>query len=124
MSVGDRLIVADFAWFSSHKKNTALNVDRPRADEVSAPKVTCEPDSYADDPDAHRYCCRPHEDSEADWSDQLAARRARGELNPQTWPPVVDGDAFEVGATGAPTGTATVEPSTAPPDDVTMDDLE
>ncbi|MHA6781137.1 hypothetical protein ACVGOW_09090 [Pseudonocardia saturnea] len=124
VSVGDRLIVADFAWFSDLKKNTALGVARPKADDVSAPKVTCEPDSYANDPDAHQYCCRPHEDAEADWSDQLAVRRANGELNPQVWPPVVDGDAFEVGPAGAPTGDATAEPPTAPPDDVTMDDLE
>ena len=124
LSVGDRLIVADFAWFSTATRNTMLNVDRPKVDEVSAPKVTCESDSYTDDPAAHQFCCRPHEDAEADWSDQLAGRRARGELNPETWPPVVDGDGFEVGAAGAPTGDATAEPSTAAPDDVTMDDLE
>jgi hypothetical protein len=124
LSAGDRLIVADFAWFSDAKRNTMLNVDRPQVDKVSAPKVTCEDGSYADDPASHQFCCRPHENAEADWSDQLADRRARGELNPETWPPVVDGDAFEVGATGAPTGNVTAEPSTAPPDDVTMDDLE
>jgi hypothetical protein len=124
VSVGDRLVVADFAWFSDNKGNNHLNVERPKADEVSAPKVSCTVDSYADDPDAHRYCCRPHEDSEADWSDQLADRRARGELNPQVWPPVVDGDAFEVGPVGAPRGDATAEPAQTPPDDVTMDDLE
>lgn len=124
LSVGDRLIVADFAWFSDAKRNTMLNVDRPQVDGVSAPKVTCEEDSFADDPVAHQFCCRPHEDAEADWSDQLAVRRARGELNPETWPPVVDGDAFEVGAAGAPTGNAAAVPSTAAPDDVTMDDLE
>ena len=89
----------------SLKKNTALSVNRPKADDVSSPKVACEPGSYAEDPDAHQYCCRSHEDSEADWADQLAARRARGELNPQTWPPVVDGDAFEVGRPGRPPGT-------------------
>jgi hypothetical protein len=120
VSPGDRLIVADFTWFSTNKGNKFLNVARPTADEVSAPKATCGLDSYADDPDDHQYCCRPHEDAEADWADQLADRRARGELNPQVWPPVVDGDAFEV----ARTGNATAEPATAPPDDVTMDDLE
>jgi len=124
LSAGDRLIVADFAWFSDAKRNTMLNVGRPQVDGVSAPKIACRDDSYADDPAGHQFCCRPHEDAEADWSDQLADRRARGELNPETWPPVVDGDAFEVGATGAPTGNATAVPSTAPPDDVTMDDLE
>jgi hypothetical protein len=124
VSAGDRLVVADFAWFSSLKKNTALNVDRPKPDDVSAPNVNCEPESYSDDTEAHQYCCRPHEVAEADWSDQLAERRANGELNPERWPPVVDWDAFEVGAAGAPTGNPASEPSTAPPDDMTMDDLE
>jgi hypothetical protein len=124
VSVGDRLIVADFTWFSTNKNNRFVNVDRPKTDEVSAPKATCVPDSYADDPDGHQYCCRPHEDAEADWSDHLAERRARGELNPEVWPPVVDGDAFEVAPAGAPIGDATTAPATAPPDDVTMDDLE
>jgi hypothetical protein len=124
LHAGDRLVVADFGWFSTNKGNMFLNVGRPKADDVSAPKANCEPTSYADDPDGHQYCCRPHEDAEADWSDQLAERRARGELNPQTWPPVVDGDAFEVATAGAPTGDATAAPATTPPSDLTMDDLE
>ncbi|MGD9525457.1 MAG: hypothetical protein AB7V44_01575 [Pseudonocardia sp.] len=122
--VGDRLVVADFAWFSSNMRNTALNVARPKADSVSAPKATCGFESYAADPSAHRYCCRPHEDAEAEWSDQLADRRANGQLNPEVWPPVVDGDAFEVGAAGAPVGDAASGPPTTPPEGLTMDDLE
>ncbi len=124
LSVGDRLVIADFGWFSSNKGNKFLNVARPTADHVSAPKATCRPESYAEDPDAHRYCCRPHEDSEADRADQLAERRARGELNPQAWPPVVDADAFEVTPAGAPSANTTAEPEIPVPDDMTMDDLE
>ncbi|WP_030518848.1 hypothetical protein [Nocardia sp. NRRL WC-3656] len=124
LSVGDRLVIADFEWFSSNKNNKFLNVARPTADHYSAPKATCGPDSYAEEPDNHRYCCRPHEDSEADWADQLAERRARGELNPQAWPPVVDADAFEVTPSGAPSAETTAEPETSVPDDMTMDDLE
>jgi len=45
VSVGDRLIVADFTWFSTNKNNRFVNVDRPKTDEVSAPKATCVPDS-------------------------------------------------------------------------------
>ncbi|MFR9751491.1 hypothetical protein ACL02S_10685 [Nocardia sp. 004] len=124
VSVGDRLVVADFVWFSTNKSHKFLNVTRPAADGVSAPKVTCGSDSYVDDPDDHQYCCRPHESAEADWADQLADRRARGELNPQVWPPLVDGDAFEVAPDGAPTGNSAAAPPTTPPDDVTMDDLD
>ena len=124
LSPGDRLVLADFAWFSKNKGNQFLNVDRPRQDDVSAPKVTCGPDSFATDPDGHPYCCRSHEDAEADWSDELADRRARGLLNPQTWPPVRDEDAFEVTPAGAPVGDPTAEPVRPPPDTLTIDDLD
>jgi len=67
--------------------------------------------SYSDDPDGHRYCCRPHENSEAEWSNLLAERRARGELNPEVWPPVVNGDSFEVAAVGSPVGDPSAEPA-------------
>jgi hypothetical protein len=121
---GERLDVADFTWFSKNTGNTFLNVSRPGADDQAAPKPTCNSHSYDDDPDAHQFCCRPHEVAEAEWSDELAARRARGELNPQVWPPVVDGDAFEVGAVGDAVGDPTSEPASPAPDDLTMDDLE
>lgn len=124
LSPGDRLVLADFAWFSKNKGNHFLNVGRPKLDDVSAPKVTCEPNSYADDPGKHQYCCRPHENAEADWSDELADRRAQGELNPQVWPPVRDGDAFEVTPAGAPVGDPTAEPVTPPPEDLTIDDID
>jgi len=124
LSEGDDLVIADFRWFSKLKGDRYLSVERPKSDDVSAPKPTCEPDSYDLNPTAHRYCCRPHEDSEADWSDQLALRRARGELNPEVWPPVRNGDAFEVAPSDAPSGDPAAQPSTPAPDDLTLDDLD
>lgn len=131
LTVGDRLVVADFAWFSGDQKgNKQLPVDKPKPDEVSAPKVTkdgsgdCTSSSYNTDPVNHQYCCRSHERAEAEWSDELAARRARGELNPQTWPPVRNADAFEVTAEGAAEGDAFADPSEPAPDNLTIDDLE
>jgi hypothetical protein len=91
---------------------------------VSAPTPDCSHDSYTDDPSGHQYCCRPHEHAEAEWSDTLADRRARGELNPQTWPPVVDADAFEVSPTGAPLGDPGAQSAMPVPGNVTTDDLD
>jgi hypothetical protein len=122
--VGNRLVVADFEWFCDLKGNKSLNVDRPIPDTVSAPKPDCADDSYAHDPDSHQYCCRPHEDAEAAWSDELAARRARGELNPDTWPPVIDRDAFEVAGAGTPTAASQADSVGAPPEDLTLDDVD
>lgn len=124
LSTGDRLVVGDFAWFCDLSGNRALKVSRPTADKQSAPKPDCYSDSFANDPDSHKYCCRPHEDSEAEWSDELAARRARGELNPDTWPPVIDRDAFEVGRAGAPTGERLDTGIAPPPEDLTLDDVD
>lgn len=124
LSVGDELVVADFAWFSHAKRNRFLSVARPAADTSSAPKETCTPNSFAQDPHTHLYCCRPHEDSEAEWSDMLASRRSRGELNPTTWPPIFDEDAFEVSPSGAPVGDPMTAPTTAVPSGVTSDDID
>jgi hypothetical protein len=118
---GDELVVADATWFgklltSGHE----IGVKRPAADSRAAPTPTCTPSSYAQDPTNHYWCCRPHSAVEAEWSDQLATRRARGELNPQTWPPLIDEDRFDVGETPA----ADVDPPLPPPGAMTMDDLE
>ncbi len=123
LTLGDELVIADFAWFSDLKGNHQLPIERPTADTTSSPRADCTPDSYGEDPDGHRWCCWP-EVSEAEWSDTLAERRSRGELNPQAWPPVVDTDAFEVSPTGAAVGDSTATPSVPPPDDVTADDLD
>ena len=124
LAEGDRLVVADFTWFSTLKGNRVLSIERPKPDTVASPRVDCTETSYADDPTGHRYCCRPHEDSEAEWSNTLAERRARGELNPEVWPPVVDEDAFEVTPTGVAVGDPSVEPTQSAPDHLTVDDLD
>jgi hypothetical protein len=131
LAVGDRIVIADFAWFSDTQKgNKQLPVEKPKPDEVSAPKLTkdgsgdCTSSSYDTDPGNHQFCCKSHEHAEAEWSDKLAARRARGELNPQTWPPVRNADAFEVTPQGAAEGDAFAVPSEPAPDNLTLDDLE
>lgn len=124
VAVGDELIVADFAWFSANTGDAFLNVPRPSIDQRSAPGPDCTPESYGDDPARHQYCCKPHEASEAEWSDELAARRAAGRLNPQTWPPIVDSDAFDVAAIGDELPDPAATPAVAPPEDLSMDDVE
>jgi hypothetical protein len=124
LAVGDELVIAAFEWFSTNAGDAFLNVPRPSVDQRSAPKLDCTPDSYGDDPASHQYCCKPHEVSEAEWSDELANRRASGRLNPQTWPPIVDSDAFDVAAVGDDLPDPAAEPAVAPPDDLSMDDVE
>lgn len=124
LAVGDELVVAAFEWFSTNIGDAFLNVPRPSVDQRSAPRPDCTPDSYGGDPASHQYCCKPHEVSEAEWSDELAVRRASGRLNPQTWPPIVDSDAFDVAAVGDDLPDPAAEPAVAPPDDLSMDDVE
>ncbi|WP_458113462.1 hypothetical protein M1D88_04925 [Arthrobacter sp. R1-13] len=124
LTVGDRLIVADFEWFSKLRGNRYLHVAKPGPDSESAPRSDCGISSYDDTPQLHRWCCRSHESREAEWSDVLADRRARGQLNPQVWPPVRDGDAFEVSASGSSVGNPYSEPNETVPADLTIDDLE
>lgn len=124
LDVGDSLVVADFAWFDKLTGNRKLPVCKPKSDTTSAPTADCRYDSYETEPETHRWCCRSHEISEAEFSDQLAERRARGELNPETWPPVRDDDAFEVPASGSAEGNAFSAAPEAAPADQTMDDLE
>ena len=121
LNVGDQLVLAETAWFgrdltSGHQ----ISVTRPSLDRQAAPKVTCTESTFADDPVNHQWCCKPHSIAEAEWSDELAARRERGELNPETWPPLVDEERFDVGPNDdAPD----IPPSTAP-ESLTIDDLD
>ena len=124
LSVGDELVVADFAWFDDLKGNRDLPVPRPKVDETMAPKIACSPEDYGESPGDHVWCCHPHEVAEAQWADTLAERRANGELNPDTWPPVVDEDGFEVAGSGTPIGDAAAETPSAVPEEVTADDLD
>lgn len=121
--VGDTVILADGAWFNVLASGHEITFDRPGPDTQSAPKPACGPASFRGDPDGHRWCCRSHEDAEAEWSDELAARRARGELNPQAWPPVVDEDQFDTPAEGSPTDATTTDAGDVAPD-LTIDDIE
>ena len=121
---GDRLVVGDFDGSPRIRATPSSTSPDPAPTTKPRRSPTCDPHSYDDDPDAHQYCCKPHEIAEADFSDELARRRPRGELNPQVWPPVVDGDAFEVVAAGSAVRRPLAVPATPVPDDVTMDDLE
>ncbi len=123
LNVGDEVIVADTSWFEPAKNNKAFTVDRPARDTDFAPKETCTADSYKNDSDNHRWCCRSHEDAEAEYADVLAERRERGELNPQVWPPVVDTDAFDTPAAGSPTGDDEADKVPVPAN-LTLDDID
>jgi hypothetical protein len=124
LAVDDELVVADYDWYHSYVSGRYLAVDRPSPDQAAAPKRTCQPDDYQNNPEAHQWCCKPHEANEADSSDWLADRRQRGELNPEVWPPVQDEDGFDVIAAGDPVGDPTATAPEAAPEELTMDDLE
>ncbi|WP_328855058.1 hypothetical protein OHB01_05940 [Microbispora hainanensis] len=121
LAVGDVLVLADANWFGKVlQSGHEINVSRPSLDDQSAPKATCSPSGYYADPEGHKWCCRPHRIAEAEWSDTLAERRARGELNPDVWPPLIDEERFDVGR-------GEEEPSppyTPTPDGLTIDDLD
>lgn len=123
LAVGDQLVIADVAWFGKpFTSGHEIAITRPSLDRNSAPKDTCHDGSYKTDPASHTWCCRSHEDAEAEYSDLLAERRARGELNPQAWPPLVDDDRFDTKAVGDPD--PQTSESTAPPTGLTLDDLD
>jgi hypothetical protein len=124
LAAGDTLVVADYGWYCNYVANRFLSVNRPQPDQAAAPKRTCQPDDYQNNPDAHKWCCKPHEANEADSSDWLAGRREKGELNPEVWPPVQDEDGFDVIAAGDPVGDPTATAPEAAPEELTMDDLE
>ena len=124
VDIDDELVVADFSWFCDNKRNTHLNITRPTPDTNMAPTPACTNSSYSESPQVHQWCCKPHDINEAEWSDKLARRRANGELNPETWPPVIDGDAFEVSPRRATTGDAVQSSVSAVPDTLTIDDLD
>ena len=120
LSEGDELVLADGEWFNSLLQNGhELTVTRPPVDQRSAPKADCTPSSYEEDPDGHRWCCRPHAVAEAETADYFAEKRAAGEMNPETWPPLVDEERFDVGDE-APDDLEVGEP----PEGLTADDLD
>jgi len=120
LSIGDELVLADGSWFNSLLANGhELTVVRPPVDQLAAPKATCTPSSFAADPGTHRWCCRPHAVAEAETSDYFATQRAAGNMNPETWPPLIDEERFDVGDE-APADLVTA----GPPDGLTPDDLD
>lgn len=124
LKVGDILVVADRDWFSDLVNNNDLPLPRLKPDATLAPREDCSQGDYVADPEGHSWCCRPHELAEAEWADELADKRANGELNPEVWPPVVDVDGFEVSPVGAAEGDPTDRPAEDAPEALTLDDLE
>jgi hypothetical protein len=122
---GTSLVVADATWFKTFTSSHEIAIERPITDTTNAPARECNEHSYTIDPQGHRWCCRPHEKAEADTADWLADRRSRGELNPQTWPPVFDEDQFDVSSRGARTAADEADGASDNPDpDLTIDDLD
>jgi hypothetical protein len=125
LEIGDELVVADRAALGGYKALDKISVARPSLDTSSAPKKDCDEASYDADPEGHQWCCRPHEAGEAAYSDELALRRERGELNPQVWPPVIDVEEFDTPAAASPTDAAGVDVDVPPqPGNLTPDDLD
>jgi hypothetical protein len=122
---GSILVVADATWFQTFMSGHEIAIKRPTTDTLNAPSSDCDEHSHTRNPEGHQWCCRPHEKVEAETADWLAGRRARGELNPQTWPPVLDDDGFDISPKGAPTA-ASEENSVGdrPDPDLTIDDLD
>ena len=115
------MIMADTGWCGKAlQTGHEIAVSRPSLVKRSALEATCSAAAYTADPEDHKWCCKPHTVAEAEWSDLLAQRRARGELNPEVWPPLVDEERFDVGpATDSPT-----DPHTPVPTGLTLDDLD
>ena len=75
MAVGDELIVADGGWFKGLLQNGhQLNVIRPKVDQLAAPRKDCTPDSFEQDPENHRWCCRPHAIAETQTHQRIFTR--------------------------------------------------
>ena len=81
LAVGDELVVADYGWYHNFKHGRYLSVDRPAPDTAAAPKPDCQPGDFQAQPEAHQFCCKPHEAAEAEWSDVLADRRSQRVLH-------------------------------------------
>ncbi len=121
LAIGDQVELADTNWFgTAFKSGHEIAIGRPALDKRSAPTTNCLPGSYQADPESHKWCCKPHVVAEAEWADKLASRRSRGELNPQTWPPLVDEERFDVG----PNDDAPELETVPAPIGLTIDDLD
>ena len=121
---GTEVVVIDCGWFTTCRSRREVAVKRPSLDQTSSPKAGCVEGDFTTDPKSHQWCCRPHEEAEAEFADELASRRDRGELNPQAWPPVIDEDQFDTLADGTPTEADPQGVTPERPPGLTMDDLE
>lgn len=127
LGIGSDVVLLDGSWIVTFKRGFDIAVDRPKLDTNSAPKAGCEAGDYEADPEAHGYCCRSHESREAEMSDWFATQRAEGKMNPEVWPPLVDHDAFDTPAVGAPTDAGADANTIAVvevPEDLTIDDID
>lgn len=125
VKIGSTVIVADTDWFKTFKASPDIAVVRPAPDTTGAPTSSCDEHTFEADRAAHRWCCRPHEKAEAETADWIADRRASGKMNPQTWPPIVDEDEFDISPTGAPTAAQEMRSvRDRPPADLTIDDID
>lgn len=122
LSVRDELVLAELDWLDGVYGGKYIKVVRPALDSQVSPKVTCEPESFTENPEEHQWCCRPHVDFEAMISDLFAAERASGEMNPVVWPPIRDEDEFDISTGTDPI--ADVSASPVLPDGLTVDDVE
>jgi hypothetical protein len=124
VNVGDQIVLACTAWFQEFRSGHEIAVVRPSQDKKNAPSVTCTPASYVVDPVGHQWCCRPHDSIAAELADRRAQQRAKGELNPDVWPPLVDEDRFDAPAKDDPTDLSVVVPELPVAADLTIDDLD
>lgn len=124
VALGTEVVLADtHEWLKAgmYADGHSIAVPRPSLDSRVAPGPDCTPTSFAADPKAHFWCCRPHTAAESARADEDAEKRARGELNPQTWPPVVDQENFDILTSEDEEPAPDAPPM---PESMTMDDLD
>lgn len=125
LAVGDLVIVADARWLGGpYASGHEIGIGRPDVDNLNGPKSGCTADSYEQDPETHKWCCRSHEIREAETADWMAERRAAGQMNPDVWPPLIDTDQFDARALVSATEDAVAVAETAGSHGLTKDDLD
>lgn len=125
LAVGDLVVVADARWLGGpYASGHEIGIGRPGVDNLNGPKSGCTADSYEQDPETHKWCCRSHEIREAETADWMAERRAAGQMNPDVWPPLIDTDQFDARALVSATEDAVAVAETAGSHGLTKDDLD
>ena len=124
VEIGDQLVIAVASWFAETNRGDEVKIVRAQLDNKSSPTEKCTAESFQLSPEQHLWCCRPHESREAEMADWFAAQREQGKMNPQSWPPLVDSEAFGQESPSDPTADdVTVELSEIPAD-LTSDELQ